>query len=147
MASAAISLIKSNKLTVLPMTIEADIDNNEMEDNLQTINNEVKNSCSLMLISEKGNDLIRIIAVSYEPKLDANAWVDYALKMVNGKIIEFNNTSPIISAKIQMTKSDFNATKEKENALAGAYTFLRKIGLVKEEEEEGVGNLLEELGL
>ena len=151
MASAAISRIKSYKLNVLSTIVETDIDNDEMEQCLKEIDSGVnasENKCSLLLIAEKGNDMLRMLALSYDDKLNTEEWLKNVAKMVNGEITESNmdTTTKMMSMKIKMVKSEYTATKEKENALAASFAYLRKIGMIKDDEEEEVGNLLEDYG-
>jgi len=149
MASAAISRIKSYDLKFLPTTVDLDIDNNEMFECMQTIINGTNSDCSLLLIAEKGNDLLRMMVYSADTNFNANEWMDSVTKMVNGEIISTNQPTedcPFLSLQMKMVKSEFSATKEKENARSAAFTFLRQKGFLKDDEEEDVGNLLEEYG-
>ena len=121
---------------------------------LQTIK-ESANNCSVLLITESScGDSVIIAALSRNPELKAVDWVSATSQYLpaestnnsssdnsSNKDSEINNSIEVRRIKL---KPGFSSLKEKENALATSFAYLRKIGLAEDsdsEDEAGAFNL------
>jgi len=119
---------------------------------LQTIKENADN-CSVLLITESScGDSVIIAALSRNPDLKAVDWVSATSQYLPAESTDSTNNSSNKDSEINDSievrrielKPGFSSLKEKENALAASFAYLRKIGLAEDsdsEDETGVFNL------
>lgn len=97
-------------------------------------------TCSILLISETV-DTLRILASSVNPDLKAIEWGLAAASAVQGKVIsgdqgDQDEKRDTLADLIIKMNEGASSLKEKENALAANFAFLRKQGLSEESDDE-----------
>jgi hypothetical protein len=102
--------------------------------------------CSILLISES-LDSLRLMASSVDPVLKSTEWVQAAAAaaagtVVQGKVLTENHVgdqelygTDFTDVVLKMNEGA-SSLKEKENALAASFAFLRKKGLSEESDDE-----------
>lgn len=92
-------------------------------------------TCSILLISETV-DTLRILASSVNADLKAIEWGLAAASAVQGKVISDDKKGDTLADLIIKMNEGASSLKEKENALAANFAFLRKQGLSEESDDE-----------
>jgi hypothetical protein len=97
--------------------------------------------CSILLISESP-DSLRLMASSVDPVLKSSEWVEAATSVVQGRNLTENHVlnkdfkEPDFTDVVLKMNIGASSLKEKENALAASFAFLRKKGLSEESDDE-----------
>lgn len=96
--------------------------------------------CSILLITDTtaSLDLLRIMAYSCDPNLKAAEWVTSASTLVQGKIVNQRSLPSVEEITMKMNEGA-STIKEKENALAAGFAFLRSKGLSEDSDDDEDG--------
>jgi hypothetical protein len=94
-------------------------------------------NCSVLLISESGTTTLRIIAKSRNSSLSSLAWCKAAANNTASTITKEITDDTLAQAQVTVEMKEGASTiKEKENALAASFAYLRSQGLCEESDDE-----------